>query len=413
MAGNEPRTNRPAGADPGELGVLTDNEPTLPEHMRLAQPAVQKRSVLSQPLVAVPIFVVLIAVGGFMVSSLEKVPVPSTLPEAVEEAGPTQFERQAAAQEVLEGLNLDGVVAYVSVRGVSTVDLSNGDVDDVRTDATVGPGPYVVMPADDRWFVVDVAEPSQAAVVETNGEIVTTATDGRFVVVDSGSASSGSEGSRAIQVVDWRAGSDPAPGDIVVSDELAEDTVYRPIHGVGVIVEQSDGSSVLYAANGPGLLSDHPVVAIGGRTRVEVRCSDTCSAFLVGGGGEIELPDAFSAARLDHSSGLSVSISPDGRWLLLYGAGQGDDPDSGSRPAGVGAQLFDVESGQLFPVSAGKAGSPAWSEDSAKVVWLDPRGNDARLVVVDVDDRSVTVVDLDALGAPNRDGDTLVLLPRP
>lgn len=417
MAGNEPNTNWPKEPADGDVTVLSSNEPGLSEDMRLASPDAEKRSPLSRPIVAVPLFVVLVAIGGLMVSSLEKVPVPPTVPEAVEDEGPTEFERRAAANEALEQLGLTDIVAYASVRGASTVDLASGQVVEVRVNSVLSPGRHVVLPSNGVSYVVDAAAPSRADVLATDAAVVATQTGGRLAVVGTGPpAGDESGGTLFVSVVDRPAGEDLSASQVVVSDQLDPDAFFFAAPGLGAVVAQPDGSTRVYDQTGSRELSEHRVVAANVAFRVEVRCGGPCSTFLVGVDGEVKLPDAFDAdALLDPNDGLTVSISPFGQWLLLYDsvAATAANTESGARPEGVAAQLFDVDSGELLPVAAGRTGLPAWSDNGANVAWLDPDGNDARLVVVGVLDRAVTVIDLDALGAPNRDGEALVLISAP
>lgn len=413
MAGNEANTSWSDESTDGDASVLPSAESTVPEGMRLASPDVEKRSLLSRPIVAVPIFLLLIVIGGLMVSSLEKVPVPPTLPDAVEDEGPTEFERRAAATEALESLGLNATAAYASVRGVSIVDLATGQVTDVRTDTAPDPGPTVVIPANGGSYLVDLADPTRADFLATDAAVVATQTAGRLAVVGP-LAGSEPEGALFASVVDRPAGEDLAEAQVVVSDEVGADAIYFPAPGFGAVVLQPDGSTAVYDLTGSRELSEHRVVAANREFRVEVRCSESCDTFLVGSDREIALPAAFDADVLvDPTGRLALSISPSGRWLLLYDSVGAVAGTSGARPEGVAAQLFEVNSGELLPVAAGQTGSPAWSDDGAAVAWLDPSGNDARLVVVQTDDRSVATIDLDALGAPNRDGDALVLISTP
>ena len=421
MAGNEPHTDWPAEPSSDDVTVLSGDESGVPADMRLAAADVEKRSPLSRPIVALPLFLVLVALGGLMVSSLEKVPVPPTVPEVEDDEGPTAFERRAAAEETLEELGLAATVAYTSVRGISTVDLASGNVTDVRTNSILGPGPYVVLPGNGVSYVLDAATPSRADVLETDAAVVATQTAGRFAIVGSppvGDQPRDAEAGAPVfaSVVDRLVGEELADSQVAVSDELAPDAAYFAAPGLGAVVSRSDGSTAVYDLSGSRELSDHRVVAANVGSRVEIRCSDSCVTFLVGVDAEVSLPAAFNPeSLLDPTNGLAVSISPSGKWLLLYNslAASVDNGRSRARPEGVAAQLFDVESGELLPLAAGQTGLPAWSPDGANVAWLDPTGNDARLIVVGVADRAVTSVDLDGLGAPNRDGDAMVLVPSP
>lgn len=416
MAGNEPHTSRPSEPTDGDVSVLSSNEPGLSEDMRLASPDAEKRSPLSRPIVAVALFLVLVVIGGLMVSSQEKVPVPPTVADAVEDEGPTDFERREAATEALEQLGLTHIVVYASVRGASTVDLATGQVVEVRTNSVLSPGRHVVLPSNGASYVVDAAAPSRADVLATDASVIATQTGGRLAVVGAGPPAGGSGSTRFVSVVDRPAGEDLSASQVVVSDELDPAAVFFAAPGLGAVVAQPDGSTTVYDLTGARELSEHRVVAANVAFRVEVRCGGPCSTYLVGLDDEVKLPDGFDAdALLDPTDGLTVSIAPSGRWLLLYDTATpaADRTGSGARPEGVAAQLFEVASGELLPIAAGRTGSPTWSDDGANVAWLDPNGNDAALVVVGVNDRSVTMIDLDALGAPNRDGDALVLIPSP
>jgi hypothetical protein len=105
---------------------------------------------------------------------------------------------------------------------------------------------------------------------------------------------------------------------------------------------------------------------------------------------------------------VELSMSPDGRWILLNVIQPTVGPTSIWQ--GGGAQLYDIERRQLYPLGVAGPGLPYWAADSSFVGWLDQSSDSTGLVIAFTADRKWASIDLMPLGAPNRSGDGLVFV---
>ncbi|MFT7600026.1 MAG: hypothetical protein ACI8TP_002964 [Acidimicrobiales bacterium] len=355
-----------------------------------------------RPLMAMGLFAVVLAAGGYMVSSLEKVPVPA--PVEVVDEGPTDRERANVTRERLVDLGLTERFAYRSVTGVGVVDLADGEVRNTREfSAPSEPGNYVLLRADDANYVVDVADPSIIGISNIDGQIGTTADPERFVAVVVGWLTDVEtiDDTRYAYTLGGSYGANPARVEHVDVEVIAADATTLIVDNLGVVVEGS-GHSFVVGADGSSHYSDHPVLAASASARIEERCSATCEARYVGSTASFALPAA------GH-----YRVSPDGAWVLLYNDELADPSSGGTSEQPKPAQLIEVATQKSRTVLKDSTGEPQWATDSSFVGWLDDSSHALRLSLVFTDDRSSVSLDLEALRAPDRDSLQLVFLGAP
>lgn len=365
------------------------------------------RSLFSQPIVALVLIAAVFIAGVVMVSSLDRVPVPPPV-EEVEDDEPTDIERAQETLQELTDLGLAERIAYRSVTGIGVVDLLSGDVDQVTDFVVPAPeGGLTVLHTEDGHYVINLADPTNIGLSQISGDIESTEVANRFAAVLFGGVTGGDPDvdARYAYSLEGPFGVDAADLSLVSAAEIGRDAAHFMAPGFGAVIEGPDGETFLFGANGYRLLSEHRVLTATAAARIEERCDPTCTSYYVQGrdgeGGERELPVAIAPP-------FETLISPDGKWALVYNTTEVLGPSLVRE--GAGTQLYEAATGRLFSVTVREPGSPTWSADSSYVGWLDPAGHAVELVLVFTADRSTVSLDLDSLGAPNRDDVTMTFL---
>lgn len=167
------------------------------------------------------------------------------------------------------------------------------------------------------------------------------------------------------------------------------------VAGFGVLVVMPDGGTYLARTDRFELFSEYPVITSTPTHHVEIRCDSSleCVPVLVDrdSAESVELPEEFAGAV------GAGSISPDGRWVLLLNA----ETD----------ELFDRATGEVTVIDGFEKGPVAWAADSSFALWFDPTDTQPLLRVLDPIEGRIEPSDLSELGAPQRSGLAVVVLP--
>lgn len=192
----------------------------------------------------------------------------------------------------------------------------------------------------------------------------------------------------------------PPSGVFVTRLEVPTGAAILAAPFLGVLIVGASNETLIATRSSFAHFSDWPVLAASANHHVEARCVETpiCSLVVVdrATGNVSEVPTE-STGEVGN-----VMISPDGNYLLLLDSSKG---------TGNTDFLFDVAASELVALNETIPSVVAWSPDSSLVGWFDPITSEPRLWVLDVNTANIASVDLAAMGAPSRIGQSLLLLP--
>lgn len=175
--------------------------------------------------------------------------------------------------------------------------------------------------------------------------------------------------------------------------EIPGGSTYLNVDGLGTLVSPPTGGTFLAGIEGFSRYSDHRIVAATSGHHVEIQCDAEliCHPYLLDRATADweQIPDEFAGDQ------GTVSISPDGRWVLRTGS---DDDVA-----------FDSDTGGFHRLDGREKGPIVWAPDSTFAVWFDPLTNDPLLQVLYPERRSSETIDLSELGGADRAGSEVVV----
>ncbi len=301
-------------------------------------------------------------------------------------ATPEEVDAQSA---LLSGLIGENRLAYLAAGGVVVVDLEAGNA----PTAEFSPesfnqlsvfeelSDFVLLSEGDTTYGIKRSE-LVVHQLSNSGRLVPTEKDGIFSIT-----------------------SDPAEvwsrmfvatsaGFFMADLAVPRDSTYVNISGLGTLVSPPTGGTFLAGIEGFEPFSDHRVIAGTPEVRVELRCGDFTADCLVVLADNDEnwkqLPDALAGET------GGVSVSPDGRWILVTNSGSD--------------AVADTERDRMYPIAGDQPkGEVTWSPDSKFAVWFEPSTNEPLLQVLYPEQQVIESVDLGDLGAADRVGDSIVV----
>lgn len=351
-------------------------------HRDNGHPDKGQRGVLKWLLVAlVSIIAVALVVGWY------ETPDPTTTPE-IPEVAPTSTNPPIGRYQV----------AYISANGVTIVDPAAFG-EPVRTLTPKYATVDDLLNGFDSWVMVDPRGKTYGLQIGTRRHDLTvynlssqwqiSFNDNSIVAHEVGTT----KGPTQIYV-------GPVAGVFMTPLDVPLGAALLAVPSLGVLVITESRETLVTTQSSLAHFSDWPVLAASANHHVEVRCVETpvCSLVIVdrATGNVYGVP-----TELIGEVG-NVMISPDGNHLLLLDASKG---------AGNTDFLFDVAASELVALNETIPSAVAWSADSALAGWFDPTTNEPELRVLNVTTAKVETIDLSALGAPSRIGQSLLLLP--
>lgn len=301
-------------------------------------------------------------------------------------AEPEIVDAQSAALAELIGSNR---LAYLAANGIVVVDLEAG----VAPTAEFAPesfdqfgdlaelSGFELLSEADTTYGIRKGDELSVHRFSNSGRLVPTGEDGIFSITSDPDAT-------------WeRLFVATSAGFFMADLEVPVGSKYVNIPELGTLVSPPSGNTVLAGIRGYEPYSDHRVVAGTPTFQVEIRCEDgfVCHPHLVNRdtGENEQVPDEFAG-----DTG-TVSVSPDGRWILRTGS---DDDVA-----------FDADTGSFSRLDDRPKGSIVWAPDSSFAVWFDPLTNEPLLQVLYPERRASETIDLSELGAADRAGDDVLV----
>ncbi len=172
------------------------------------------------------------------------------------------------------------------------------------------------------------------------------------------------------------------------------------VPNLGILIVSATGETFVTKQNGFHNFSDWPVWAATSTHHVEIRCQTSfeCTPVLV---DRVTVDEEVLPVELVNEL-REVTISPNGKFLFLTKTDQ-----SGQ----VSNLLYKVESGEVVNLAISANTEVAWAPDSSAVSWFDYSTKQPVIRILDTARVQVESFDLSRLGAPSREGESLMLLP--
>lgn len=260
--------------------------------------------------------------------------------------GPEDSGSATIASSLLAALDTDLRIGLFDGVSVAQIDLRSGEVtmSSISDEQISELDPFVLLRSGLRVVGIDVDDTDRVVNVGSVGEIVLMAEPRQYSVITP-DFDTGKDG---LIVGNFSEGFAQVLSAPVGSERLS-------VPGLGVIVMPPTGGSYLATAQGYELVTDARVLAASPDRRLEQRCDDDlrCRTALV---------DSATGAVVDTEPSFgdttdTITLSPDGRWILRSGAEV--------------TILHDTETASTEVLAIEAGGTPRWSPDSSFVAWLD------------------------------------------
>lgn len=306
---------------------------------------------------------------------------------AVESTSVRFAEELSAATETLTAMIGEHRLAYAAEDGVVVIELGElGSRAATRVAAEVAfsndvffdLGDYELLNEGNSTFAIDRNDSRTVFELATIGPLVRTS--------DAFSIGKNLNGERDAIVVATAAGFWMTWVDLPVGSSTI------PVPDLGVLVLPPTGGTLLARPGHLEPFSDHRVIGATSTHHVEVRCDDElhCVPVLLERDTTVgtSVPDVFAAGD------ANISISPDGRWIVLIRNG----PDLVLQVSGSRITEVDLTDGSL-----------AWGPDGSFIAWLPPGSGEPVLSVYQLASGDRSEVDLAAFGGPESSSDAIVV----